>query len=141
MAIQKAFKSLSNNQISIFDEAWHSASEKCEISQSRATSYNSLYHDVIPEGSDYDNNLEDDSALEEECSKGANLWWNRKIPIDFDSEEAVATESLSDSDEFCFKAGRYMLLIGELFYLVRPIVCVYCLKRWGRRNGEGLEWL
>lgn len=129
--ISAAFKSLSNSKLSIFNEAWYSASEKWESANSRESSTFAPCNEPIREGSDWDNNREDDSAIEFlDCDGDPQLWWNHKehrADTEDDAHPEMPVEP--DSSDFCYKAGRMMMLIGELLYLLRPIVCVIALRQ------------
>jgi len=130
--IREAFKKLSNSKIAVYQEAWYSASEKWEHGHSRASSsYTSLLNEPIKEGSDWDNNREDDSAIELlDGDESAQLWWNLKRNPDELEEVPTELPIEPDSSEFCFKSGRLMMLIGEMLYLLRPVVCVLALRKY-----------
>lgn len=133
--IREAFRSLSNSRLSVLNEAWYSASEKWESSHSLASSSTAPFNEPIAAGSDWDNNREDDSAIELlDCDGNGRLWWqSRRRPEEAeDAEGDVPAEP--DSSEFCYKVGRMMMLIGELLYLLRPIVCVLILRKRGVRS-------
>eukprot|EP00210_Caulerpa_lentillifera_P000938 g908.t1 len=71
---------------------------------------------------------------------GALPWWNdhneEAVEACIDDEEGA---SFTDNSQFYCRLGQTMLLIGELLYLIRPVLCVFALRKFGTQSWK--PWL
>jgi len=61
-------------------------------------------------------------------------WWEE--PSQELAEDGDCIEGVKDSTEFCCVVVKTMLLIGEMLYLLRPVVCVFAIRKQGLSGVE-----
>ena len=119
---------------SCFQDVWHSVHEKWHSACSQmSTSHSSLLSIPIHEDADWDNKCDADSALDLLESDGSSQWWQNNPSRFDDLEDEEPPTELPDAavhaSERSYRTGRLMMLIGELLYLLRPIVCIFALRK------------
>jgi len=113
-----AFRCLSNSRVSL---SWNSTDPQDSA------------HDSTSSTSVVEDNVKDD----ENAMDGFLPWWDEVHPAE--EEDEGSSSAKKDSSEFCYKAGQTMLLIGEMLYLIRPVICVFALRKFGSHSWK--PWL
>jgi len=113
-----AFRCLSASRLSL---SWNEIND-VQDSAHDSTSTTSLVEDK-----------DDENALD-----GFLPWWDDVRPAE-EMEDEEDASAQKDSSVFCYKAGQTMLLIGEMLYLIRPVICVFALRKYGSRSWK--PWL
>eukprot|EP00210_Caulerpa_lentillifera_P001982 g1900.t1 len=135
--VARAFKTLSESKQSVLQSKRNSTSELWDDTNAlRSFSYNNEVGDTV---------MADYASTSQGRRTGAP-WWNdyKEEDEEEEEEEEEGTDDereadSTDNSELCCKLGQTMLLMGEMLYLIRPVLCVFALRKFGSRSWK--PWL